>query len=96
MSVYVYLDTDEKIAHHPNMRMFLRARAEKIAARARVFLDARSEERTGRSHVITSSGKLDAYVSILDVPPAGTKDPDKVAAIISYQHNVLWDAVKGG
>ena len=93
--ITVYRDTNEKIAHHPGMRPFLRYVAARVASNAQMLLDTRSEVRTGDSRVHAESGKLDGYVYITDRNVKG-ETSDKIAAIISYQHNILWDAVKMG
>lgn len=92
--VEIFRDTNEKIAHHPGMKPFLRYVAARVASNAQMLLDTRSEVRTGDSMVHAESGKLDGYVYITDRNSEGTSD--KIAAIISYQHNILWDAVRMG
>lgn len=92
--VEIFRRTNTIIAHHPEMRGFLKGRADIIATVARVLLDTRSEVRTGASYINTSSGKLDAYVELIDRNYDGSSDGDNTAAMISFQHNILWDAIK--
>lgn len=98
--IEVFLDTNEKIAHHPGdgagpgTKATLRMVADRVAANARMLLDTLPEERTGASYVEVDSGKLDAYVYLVDRNP--DKTSDKIAAIISYQHNILWNALAVG
>lgn len=94
--IEVFRDTNEKIAHHPGMKPFLRYVAARVASNAQMLLDTRSEVRTGDSFVRAESGKLDGYVYIIDRNYDGTSTGDETAAIISYQHNILWDALKMG
>lgn len=91
--IVVFRDTNERVAHVPGMRSFLRYAAARVASNAQMLLDTRSEVRTGASQVHADSGKLDGYVWITD---HDSETSDEIAAIISYQHNILWDALKMG
>lgn len=88
-------DTDQVVAHIDEVRSHVKMKAHMVAAVARAMLEARPRVRTGASQVIVTQGTLDSYVGIRDRPDSlgeGTT-PDEIAAIISYQHSILWDAV---
>ena len=87
-------DTDQVVAHIDGVRDHVNKKAHMVAAVAAAMLEARPRVRTGASQVIVTQGTLDSYVGIKDRPDSLSEGkPDDIAAIISYQHSILWDAV---
>ena len=87
-------DTDQVVAHIDGVRSHVNKKAHMVAAVAAAMLAARPRVRTGASQVIVTQGTLDSYVGIKDRPDGvGKSKPDEIAAIISFQHSILWDAV---
>ena len=92
--IHLRPDTDQVVAHIDGVRSHVNMKAHMVAAVARAMLEARPRVRTGASQIIVTQGILDSYVGIRDTPDSLREGkPDEIAAIVSYQHSILWDAV---